>query len=169
MGILKSIGKGIGHAAYSTVEAIGSVAEKAGRAAWNAAPGAAEKVGSASLYTAEGIGNAAGIGMKTGLNMAVGAGKYAGDLMIDINPTKYDWSLFGAGLTGKGKALVYGSALAAGTVGAYRDYETTQMGTPSGEVVTPTPRINYTHFGEEMGATGDLVFAMNRNRRGPRF
>lgn len=145
--------------------AVGGATMKAGYAAGEAAVKAAPTVAEKSVGLAEGIGNAVLTGLETGGKMALGAGKYFGDAMIDINPAKYDYSLFGAGLTGKGKAFMYGSALVAGSVGAYHDYETTQMGTPSGEVVTPTPRINYTHFGEEMGATGDLVFAMNRNRR----
>lgn len=169
MGIIwngvKAVGKGIGHAAYSGMEAIGGVAERAGKAAWNAAPGVAEKIGDASLYTAEGIGHAAGVGIKTGGTMMVGAGKMVGDL-IEYNPKKYTNSLFGAEFSRTGKTLMIGAGLIAGTAGAYNEYETTQMGTPSGEVASPTPSINYTRFGEEMGATGDLVFAMNRNRRG---
>lgn len=147
--------------------ALGDATIKVGKAAWNAAPGAAEKTGSASLFAARGVGDAAWTGFKTGGNMILGAGKTLGDIMIDVNPEKYDWSLFGASLTGKGKAIVFGAAAIGGTAGAYNDYETTQMGMPSGEVVTPTPSAaGYTRFGEEMGATGDLVFAMNRNRRG---
>lgn len=164
---LKAIGKGIGKAYVAGASAVGDATIKVGKAAWNAAPGAAEKTGSASLFAARGLGDAALTGIETGGKMALGMGKTLGDIMIDINPERYTDSLFGAGLTGKGKAIVFGAALAGGSIGAYNDYETRQMGMPSGEVVTPTPSAaGYTRFGEEMGATGDLVFAMNRGRRG---
>lgn len=169
MGIIwdgvKAVGKGIGHAAYAGLEGIGGLTYAAGKRAAKAAPGMAEALGGASFSGAETVGQAALNGVKTTGTMALGAGSYMGKL-IDINPEKYTNSIFGARLTGTGKAIVMGAGLVGGTVGAYRDYETTQMGIPSGEIASPTPRMNYTHFGEEMGATGDLVFAMNRNRRG---
>ena len=163
---IKAVGKGIGKAYMAGAEKIGEATINVGKKTWNAAPGMAEATGSATVSAAERMGAAALYGAETGGKMVLGFGKTLGDIMIDTNPEKYEYSLFGAGLTGKGKAIVFGTALAGGTMGAYNDYETTQMGTPSGEVVGPTPRMNYTRFGEEMGATGDLVFAMNRNRRG---
>ena len=167
---IKAVGKGIGHAAYAGAEALGGATVKVGKAAWNAVPKAAEGIGTASYAGARTLGDAALTGVEAGGKTILGLGKTLGDTMIDINPAKYDYSLFGAGLTGKGKAIVFGSALLAGSAGAYNNYEVTQMGTPSGEVVSPTPSAaGYTRFGEEMGATGDLVFAMNRNRRGRRF
>lgn len=158
--------KGIGHAGYKGAEALGGATLWAGKKGFEAGKKMAPSTGKAGFTGAKTIGDMALTGLETGGKMALGAGKMLGDAMIDINPAKYEYSLFGAGLTGKGKAIVFGSALAAGSVGAYNDYETTQMGTPSGEIASPTPRVNYTRFGEEMGATGDLVFAMNRNRRG---
>lgn len=167
--VLKGIGKGIGHAAYASAEALGGATVKVGKVAWNAAPKAAEGVGTASYTSARTLGDAALTGIETGGKMMLGLGSYAGEF-VDINPAKYTNSIFGAELTKTGKALVMGSGLVAGSIGAYNDYETTQMGTPSGEVMSPTPSAaGYTRFGEEMGATGDLVFAMNRNRRGRRF
>ena len=131
-----------------------------------AAIGLAEAIGGKFLSSMASVGEAAYSGIKIGGKMALGMGELTGRMINDIDPVKYHWSLFGAGLTGKGKAVVYGTALAAGSVGAVNDYKTKQMGMPSGEVTGPAPKINYTRFGEEMGATGDLVFAMNRNRRG---
>ena len=144
---------------------IGSAAYWLGKKTAQAAPGAAAATAKGSIVGAGAVGEAALTGIKTGVNMAAGLGDIAGSF-IDYNPAKYKNSIFGAELTGTGKALVAGTGLLAGTVGAYRDYETTQMGTPSGEIASPTPHVSYTHFGEQMGATGDLVFAMNRNRRG---
>ena len=162
---IKWAGKKAGAGFAAGMRGVGSATIAAGEAGAMGAKKAAPHILNGAVGAAEAIGDMALTGAETAGKMMLGAGKYMGD-MIDINPAKYEYSLFGAGLTGKGKAIVYGSALVAGTLGAYNDYETTQMGTPSGEVVGPTPRMNYTRFGEEMGATGDLVFAMNRNRRG---
>ncbi len=165
MGVLSAIGS-----AYKTVVGgtFGNAAIWAGKQGWKAGKGLynhAGQVGEAGATMATDAAMAAASGVGAVASMAAGVGGIMGKL-IDHNPAKYTNSIFGAELTSGGKALVYGTGLVAGTVGAFRDYETSQMGTPTGEVVTPTPRINYTHFGEEMGATGDLVFAMNRNRRG---
>lgn len=165
----------IGHAAatgYKTIAGgIGGATLWLGKKGFEAGkkygPKIGESAAAGSVTGAEGLGSAVLTGIETGGKMALGMGKTLGDIMIDINPERYTDSLFGAGLTGKGKAIVFGAALAGGSVGAYNDYETRQMGMPSGEIVTPTPSAaGYTRFGEEMGATGDLVFAMNRGRRG---
>lgn len=167
---------GVGSAAWSAYKtimgAVGSATMMAGKTIFNAgynnAPQAMAHVGSASAAGASKLADAAMEGTAAGIRMAVGAGSIMSKF-IDYDVAKYgEKSLFNSRLTKGGMGLVYGTGLLAGTVGAYHDYENRQMGTPSGEVVTSTPQINYTHFanfGEEMGATGDLVFAMNRNRR----
>ena len=152
--------------AYSTVAGgVGSAAYWLGKKAAAAAPGMAKATASTAATGTAGFGGAIATGIGTGATMAVGMGEMLGKF-VDHNPAKYKNSIFGAELTGTGKALVFGTGLLAGTVGAYRDYETAQMGTPTGEIVSPTPKMSYTRFGEQMGATGDLVFAMNRNRHG---
>lgn len=68
-------------------------------------------------------------------------------------------------LSKTGKALLGGAALISGVVGAKNAFESSRMGTNTGEVFTATPR--QPSF-EEMnaGASGDLVFALNNLRRG---
>lgn len=168
---------GIGSAAWSIYKgvmgAIGSATAMAGKAIFNAgynnAPSAMSKIGSATAAGSSKLVDAAIDGTTAGIRVAVGAGSLFANF-IEYDAAKYgEKSLFNSRLTKSGKALVFGTGLVAGSFGAYRDYETRQMGMPTGQVETPTPQISYTHFGEEMGATGDLVFAMNRNRRGGRF
>ena len=168
---------GVGSALWSAYKgvmgAIGSATAMAGKAVFNAgynnAPDAMHGIGNAAAAGSSKLADAAIEGTATGIRMAVGAGSLFANF-IEYDAKKYgEKSLFNSRLTKSGKALVFGTGLVAGSFGAYKDYETRQMGTPTGQVETPTPQISYTHFGEEMGATGDLVFAMNRNRRGGRF
>ena len=93
-----------------------------------------------------------------------------------------------------GKVMVAGWGVKSMFEGAKEGYEESRLGTPSGEMLTSTPQPRYTQFfsadrndptnsmaevgaqmineanyynsAVDMGATGDLVFAMNRNRRG---
>ena len=62
-----------------------------------------------------------------------------------------------------GKGLLLTSAIGKGVGEAWREVEQARMGTNMG-VVTSTPRIP--SYQNNAGATGDLVFALNANRRG---
>lgn len=68
-----------------------------------------------------------------------------------------------AGSIINGKGLLVGTALARGIGDAWREIEKAHMGTNMG-VVTNTPQIP--SYANNAGATGDLVFALNANRRG---
>jgi hypothetical protein len=76
------------------------------------------------------------------------------------------------GKIGKGArgAIVNGATvLAAATViegatGAFKEINRIHMGTSDGQVTRATPRIPA--YQMNAGATGDLVFALNRNKRG---
>ena len=102
--------------------------------------------------------------------LGVGMGKVIGDNFLEYNPKFYNdglsSSMFGVKFNNKGRVLMAGTALGLGAMEAGETYNKTQLGTPSGEMVSNVPETSYTHFGMETGATGDLVFAMNRNRRG---
>jgi len=124
-----------------------------GKAAAGKVADGLEKVGSAA-FTAAGLAT----------EFAVGTGEFI-SRGLEYNP-KFTDSIFRIKFTKPARHLMYAGGFAVGLKEAYEDYRERQMGVPSGEVVGPTPRISYTRFGEEMGATGDLVFAMNRNRRG---
>jgi len=93
-----------------------------------------------------------------------------------------------------GKVMVAGWGIKSLFEGAKEGYEESRLGTPTGEMLTNTPQpggtrffsadrnnptnsmaevgaqmlneANYYNSAVDMGATGDLVFAMNRNRRG---
>lgn len=68
-------------------------------------------------------------------------------------------------LSGFGKTLLVGGALMEGVKGSYNKIIESQMGTNMG-MQTMTPKIpSYANNG---GATGDLVFALNANKRGVR-
>lgn len=94
-----------------------------------------------------------------------------------------------------GKIMVAGWGIQNAVSSAYEGYTESKLGTPSGEMLSATPKPTYTKFygdrfgnqqassaseeamdyineanyynsSVDMGATGDLVFAMNANRRG---
>lgn len=65
-----------------------------------------------------------------------------------------------------GKVMVAGWGIQNAVKGAVGTYQESELGMPSGEMASATPEMSYTRFGMDAGATGDLVFAMNRNRRG---
>lgn len=72
--------------------------------------------------------------------------------------------LGGVRLTKAGKAAVGLLALGSLVNDARKSYDESRMGTPTG-MVTSTPTIDYAGP-EQYGAGGDLVFALNQNRRG---
>ena len=101
---------------------------------------------------------------RTGLNMAAGAVKITSDNLLKEAPDKllnYEFNTLG-------KAAFLGGMAYSGISGAI-DYENQlYQGTPTG-VVTPTPSVTQTSMAmdaQNYGAGGDLVFALNRNRRG---
>ena len=76
-----------------------------------------------------------------------------------------DKNLLGVKLSGRGKLVAGGLAVASGTSQASKQFNERTMGTQRDSGITPhAPRIpSYANNG---GATGDLVFALNANRRG---
>lgn len=102
--------------------------------------------------------------------LSLGMGKVIGDNFLEYNPKFYNngWnsSVFGVRFNNKGRVAMAGIALGIGAMEAGETYNKTQLGNQPSEMVSATPETSYTHFGMETGATGDLVFAMNRNRRG---
>ena len=88
---------------------------------------------------------------------------------ITTDPKKYGDTFLKAGLNKKGSALMFGIGTMAGIRDGYDSYTTSRMGTMNGfEISTPKmPAIeNRQDMAESYGAGGDLVFALNRNRRG---
>ena len=88
---------------------------------------------------------------------------------ITTDPKKYGDTFLKAGLNKKGSALMLGTGALVGIKDGYDSYTTSRMGTMNGfEISTPKmPTIeNRQDMAESYGAGGDLVFALNRNRRG---
>ena len=88
---------------------------------------------------------------------------------ITTDPKKYGDTFLKAGLNKKGSALMLGIGTASGISDGYDSYTVSRMGTMNGiEISTPKmPAIeNRQDMAESYGAGGDLVFALNRNRRG---
>lgn len=135
--------------------------------------GTAELAGAAAIGTAE-VAGAATIGlgkvaMGTGIYAAqkygsIAAGAVKGIDKLFLKDDKRSSNLLGRKLNAAGKGLVVGSALFAGAKEAFNDFNTNRMGQRDGMITRATPRTP--SYANNAGATGDLVFAMNKNRRG---
>lgn len=80
--------------------------------------------------------------------------------------TLFDFAGSGVPFSATGTAVMGFGLASTAAMSAKSGYDELQTGVPSGQMVTATPAMSYTQFGIDAGATGDLVFAMNRNRRG---
>lgn len=78
--------------------------------------------------------------------------------------TKEKSNLLDTKLNVLGKTALIGSALFGGSRQALHDFNTNRMGQRDGQMTRATPQTP--SYANNAGATGDLVFAMNRNRRG---
>lgn len=138
-----TVGMGVGGVALGLTEAVGAGAikgaELTGAAAINSIPMVAHGIGK---YASA----AAGLGNKL------------------IKPTNNPNNMLGHKMTGLGAGLVVGSALLSGTQEAFNSFNRNRMGQSDGQITRATPRTP--SYAQNAGATGDLVFAMNRNRRG---
>lgn len=105
---------------------------------------------------------------------AVGASRVVGKTLFKSSD-EYD-NLMKTKLTGAGKIAFTGYALGASAVGAVETYDELRLGTPSGMISNVPTSQDYQYEMSQMqsrtpkassyGAGGDLVFAMNANRRG---
>jgi len=95
---------------------------------------------------------------------SIGAGAVKGIDKLLLKDDLRESNLLGKKLNLAGKGLVYGSALMAGAKEAFNDFNSNRMGQRDGQITRATPRTP--SYANNAGATGDLVFAMNRNRRG---
>lgn len=69
-----------------------------------------------------------------------------------------------AGSIINGKNILVGSSLLKGAASAFNEWNRQHMGRMDGQIRTSTPRVPM--YMDDSGATGDLVFALNANRRG---
>jgi hypothetical protein len=108
---------------------------------------------------------------RTAMNIGAGVVKSFSDTFLEVDP-KFENAIDGVKLSKWGKAAAGAFVLGASILGANDSYNKSRMGTPSGAMTT-TPIMDgpstdyYTrNAAETYGAGGDLVFALNRNRRG---
>lgn len=129
--------------------------------------------------TLRGVGEATKFAAHEGVTLAqagVNAVKMLPKLGI-VKSVPLDKSLIGWKFTGRGKALMIGGALIAGSLGAGKDYLTEgRMGRNDGQLYKLTPQMTNPYeissqmagtqigqsFANNAGATGDLVFALDR-------
>ncbi len=129
----------------------------------------------------------------TGMSKSVAVAKHVRDRWA--KGELFNFSGSGVKFSTTGKIMVAGWGLQNALSSGYEGYTESKLGTPSGEMLSATPKPTYTKFyggrfnnqqassaseeaqdyineasyynsAVDMGATGDLVFAMNANRRG---
>ena len=142
-----------------TAKVAGAVMEKAGGVyLWGA-----EKIGGAGLWTAGKIGGmaeaVAPVAAARVMNRGFGL---ASKLVKPVEDGKFN--LLGHKASALGVAAYAGASVVNGVRGAWDDFNRNRMGTHDGQVRRATPRTP--SYSNNAGATGDLVFAMNANRRG---
>ena len=155
------IGAGLGAAAVPASLGIGD-------ATWNIGkrtPDILEGIGDATIKAGKKLFPLAASTGKVAANIGLGIGDFASTLVKESKEMP-----FGFTLSGKGKALLLGSAVVGSLVGAHDTYTESRMGTPTG-IINSTPQMpvldNFQKdMAETYGAGGDLNFAMHRNRRG---
>lgn len=93
--------------------------------------------------------------------------------LIDYKPSKKAWNKKTGeiettnskmSLSKWGYGLVFAGGIAQGAGKAINTFDSSRMGTMDGYVTNATPRVP--SYQDNAGATGDLVFALNANRRG---
>ena len=172
-----SVLKGIGNAAWNGTKAIGSNAAHAaywGTATVGEAMFGAAKLGAraATSDVAANMGYTAYRGAKTvGKAILGGLAEEAPGKMTMTKEGKYLYKPSSFKLSGKGKALLFGSALLGGFIEASQENDMRYMGNiDSSSVRTATPDYNPKDYQrtsvDTAGADGSLVFALYRNRRG---
>lgn len=171
-------GRGIGRAGTSAEKFIrGGGIQRAGQWMGNTA---AEQVGSAGARISQMASMKGTVGMGTRMNplhrysnlfqrasQKIGHYSPGGPRVTDAGDIKNKMGRFKLSKVGKGVAFAGAAAVA--VKGAVEGLEESRMGQVSPYVQSATPRPFIPEQQRPMdhaGATGDLVFAMNRNRRG---
>lgn len=157
-----AVGSAIAANPLKTAEAVGGAALVGAEAAGAAAIGAAEVAGAFTIGASKMAAGVGMYGMQKYASIGAGATKAIDKLFLKDDPRNSN--LLGRKLNMAGKGVVVGSALFAGAKEAFNDFNSNRMGQRDGQITRATPRTP--SYENNAGATGDLVFAMNRNRRG---
>ena len=124
---------------------------------------AAEKIGDAGLWTAGKVGGMAQVVAPVAAARIMNRGfGVASKLVKPVEDGKFN--LLGHKASALGVAAYAGASVVNGVRGAWDDFNRNRMGTHDGQIRRAAPRTP--SYSNNAGATGDLVFAMNANRRG---
>ena len=166
IGIAVAAVGGAGLAAYG----LGSGVMKTGELAWENRDAIAKGVGKAVGRGVSHLAIPAARGaVQAVVGPAVGILDAVSKIAVTEDPVKFKNNIGNLGLTRAGKGIAIAGAIVAGCKGAIDSYNNAKMGQNYG-VETSTPQnILYDvrqDLAETYGAGGDLVFALNKNRRG---
>lgn len=175
-GATKLVGKATAFVGYGAAVGVGMASMTAGKLAGKGALAAGAHIGSstlASLNHSNPFRNpigAAGKAMYKGMSSLV---KYEPAKKV-YNSSSKVLEDKGARLkmTKKGLGLIFGASVLGGMSSEYNSYVSKQMGTTDTAMTTATPNYQPQEYAKTVspidhaGATGDLVFALNANRRG---
>lgn len=112
-----------------------------------------------------------GVGTATAVGMGLSAAYSVGKMSVKV-PTRLNFETMGQlRPTAIGLGLIGGSALVEGAVKAKDEFYKSRMGTHDGQARGPTPIVPQEldekgSYVDNAGATGDLVFALNKLRNG---
>lgn len=122
-----------------------------------------------TVSTAKNIGTYVGAGVASNVKHTTrGAVNFASSLLKEDKAN----SLLGYRVNKKGLALAAGISAVSSATKETKQYFTQDLkGRSDGQVTPYAPRMTgvgngYGSYGQQAGATGDLVFALNKNRRG---
>ena len=156
-----NIAQGVGGAAGAAIRGTGHLAAGAVRGV--NIPGGSTRIGQA----AAGYGSAA----LSPTRRWAGALDRLSESVVELNPRGTRVNRAGETVRAKRvrtKPLGHGILLGAGIIGgigaARRQFEVSRMGAVDPYMTTATPQLPRMH--DDAGASGDLVFALNQNRRG---
>ena len=147
---------GIGDSTQKTASAVSSFSTKVRKKAGKAINETAEKVGKHEKGIGFDLKGAIAKDVKLHTSQVL---NFAGSLVEET-----DKNLLGIKLNGRGKIVAAGAALVGGSAQGVRSYNQKSMGARDGQITGHTPTLPA--YANNAGATGDLVFALNANRRG---
>ena len=160
-------------AALAAPRLIGEMAVSGGKAAakglWNNKRAIADSIADGAITTAEKTIGAVSGAARGVLYPAAQVGKSLTDIIIEQSPTRFKDNFMNLGMTNRGKLIIGAAGIAAGFKGGWDRYNESRSGQMVG-AAGPTPEITMENpkgtMADMYGAGGDLVFALNHNRRG---
>lgn len=149
----------LGYKAFSNMDKVGSAAIGIGKEVAGFAKGTVDMLNESNPW-------------KNPIGKIVNTAKNTSRKLVDYKPNTRIWnptkkimeSKGGLKLTGLGWGAIGVAGIAEGAWKAKETFEASRMGQMDPYITTATPRIP--SYQDNAGASGDLVFALNANRRG---